>query len=343
MSRAPRDRTKGATLATPNLFKRGQTYWWREMIGGVQYRRSTGHTDYDLAKDKAREFARAVRAGETEKPVEMPTFGAWVLKYFSDAHGAKARQGAMERDPPLLRPAVKAWADKPLDKIRRPDCENLMVGMLATTGAFGTVWLRCIRTKMMFRLAIDAGLLKTNPWKGVKLPKPAHRERVMQRDEEAVLKEKLGPQWSRLITVAVGTGMRPGELVKLKPEHRVEGFLRLPAAITKGHKARTIPLRPEVERALDEQAQLLGPSKRYWACERQTATKALRDMVTALGWERLTLHDMRRTFGTRCAEAGMDMVFLQQIMGHEDIATTRDFYVHLSENSLKDSLLKLNI
>jgi integrase len=37
------------------------------------------------------------------------------------------------------------------------------------------------------------------------------------------------------------------------------------------------------------------------------------------------IHDLRHTFGTRCAAAGVPMRTLQEWMGHRDIATTQRY------------------
>jgi integrase len=339
-------------MATPNLYVRGSgIYWWREMIDGTLYRRSTKHTDYKLAKAKAREFASAVRDGK-DKKVAMPTFGAWVIDYLETR--AADLKGAVKRDPGLLRPAMKAlyrggpktWSDTPLDSIKRSDCERLLVQMNARGETFGTVWLRCIRIKKMFRLAIDDGLLKpgANPWAGIKLPKPAVRLRVLTRGEEEILKTKLSPTWSRFVTVAVGTGLSRGEMLRITPAHRRGGALHIPALMVKKRPARIIPLRPEVAKALDEQTPA-DPKKRYWACGHEDyPTKLLHDMVVSLGWENLTVHDLRRTFGTRCAEAGMPLMHLQVLMGHaKGSKITQEHYCHLQDVNVRDALLKLDL
>jgi integrase len=41
------------------------------------------------------------------------------------------------------------------------------------------------------------------------------------------------------------------------------------------------------------------------------------------------VHDFRRTFATRCAEAGMPMVRLANILGHSSSHITEKYYVHL--------------
>jgi hypothetical protein len=136
----------------------------------------------------------------------MPTFREWVQEYLEGA--GKMRKAASERDRSLLREAVRAWNDRPLDRIKRSDCEGLLRSMLSFNVAFGTAWLRCIRTRLLFKLAVDEGLLTENPWSGVMLPKPTGRGRVLTRAEELQLTGRLGPGWGRLLTVAVGTGLR---------------------------------------------------------------------------------------------------------------------------------------
>jgi len=48
----------------------------------------------------------------------------------------------------------------------------------------------------------------------------------------------------------------------------------------------------------------------------------LRDALHAAGVRRITFHELRHTFGTRMAAAGVPMRMLQEWMGHRDIKTT---------------------
>ncbi len=44
-----------------------------------------------------------------------------------------------------------------------------------------------------------------------------------------------------------------------------------------------------------------------------------------------SMHTLRHTFATRCIEAGMRPKTLQQILGHSNINTTMDLYVHVTD------------
>lgn len=44
-----------------------------------------------------------------------------------------------------------------------------------------------------------------------------------------------------------------------------------------------------------------------------------------------SMHTLRHTFATRCVEAGMKPKTLQYILGHSDISTTMNIYVHITK------------
>lgn len=57
----------------------------------------------------------------------------------------------------------------------------------------------------------------------------------------------------------------------------------------------------------------------------------------------LSMHCLRHTFATRCIEAGIRPKTLQILLGHSKISTTMDLYVHVSDDSLHQEILKLDL
>lgn len=313
------------------------------MVNGKVHRRSTGMRDLDMARRRASEFDRDVRAGKVGW-VEVPTYREWVARYLT--HRAKLRKGAERRDPALLAPSVTHFGDKRLDAIRRSDCEEYIGLRMMTGRASGSIWLECVRSRLLFRLAIDDELIARNPWKGVKLPKVRQRTRVLTVEEEIKLRSVLAPTWGRFLTVMLGTGLRRTEFWNLRPAHvDVENrVIRLPGECAKGGKGRIIPLRPEVLAALIEQLPLpWSDGQTFWPCCAFTPWRAINVGVRNAGIPPFTLHDLRRTFGTRCAESGMPLSHLQKIMGHSSPAVTSNYYIHLGERNVVDSLLNLQL
>lgn len=63
------------------------------------------------------------------------------------------------------------------------------------------------------------------------------------------------------------------------------------------------------------------------------------------GIENINFHSLRHSFATRCVELGFDIKTLSEILGHSDVKTTLNKYVHSSmeQKSKQMDLLKLNI
>ena len=47
------------------------------------------------------------------------------------------------------------------------------------------------------------------------------------------------------------------------------------------------------------------------------------------------MHALRHTFATRCIERGVNPKSLQKILGHAQLSTTMDTYVHVTDDSLE--------
>jgi len=55
----------------------------------------------------------------------------------------------------------------------------------------------------------------------------------------------------------------------------------------------------------------------------------------------LGFHGIRHTVGTRLIEQGVQINVTQAILGHSDIRTTMK-HIHLTDNSIKEAMTKLN-
>ena len=63
------------------------------------------------------------------------------------------------------------------------------------------------------------------------------------------------------------------------------------------------------------------------------------------GIENINFHSLRHSFATRCVELGFDVKTLSEILGHSDVKTTLNKYVHSSmeQKAKQMDLLKFNI
>jgi len=105
----------------------------------------------------------------------------------------------------------------------------------------------------------------------------------------------------------------------------------------KGRKSRTVPIVAVVKHALEQQKAVrrCGPTDQFWTQRKNTVWKYVSDAAKRAKIPPLCVHDLRRTFGTRCAVAGMPLPQLQKIMGHASAEMTMRYYVHVQEAELR--------
>ena len=60
----------------------------------------------------------------------------------------------------------------------------------------------------------------------------------------------------------------------------------------------------------------------------QTFRRHFREVSQALGFPQRKIHSLRHTFATRCVESKCDLKTLSSLLGHADITTTMNLYVH---------------
>lgn len=69
--------------------------------------------------------------------------------------------------------------------------------------------------------------------------------------------------------------------------------------------------------------------------------KKFGEVTSACGLENVNFHTLRHTFATRCIESGFDVKTLSEILGHTNVRTTLDRYVHSSFELKQKNMEKL--
>ncbi|KEI45778.1 site-specific integrase [Saccharopolyspora rectivirgula] len=112
---------------------------------------------------------------------------------------------------------------------------------------------------------------------------------------------------------------------------------------TKGKRARTVPLIPEIRELVQRRIASLNhdPNARLFKGPRggRITTAVLRDathwdeVVTQLGYEHLRRHDLRHTGLTWMADAGVPLHVLRKVAGYGNITTTQR-YLHPDQQAI---------
>jgi integrase len=187
--------------------------------------------------------------------------------------------------------------------------------------------------KHMFTKAIEWSKVKENPAKKVKLLKgEVKRVRFLMPDEIRDLLSNCADHLKPIVTVALHTGMRKGELLGLKWEqvNFDQGIITL--TDTKNNERRDLPMN-ETVKAMLQATERKGD---YVFCngEGETFANVRRSFETAVRKSKIEdfrFHDLRHTFASNLVMEGVDIMTVKELMGHKDLTMTLR-YSHLAPN-----------
>ena len=192
------------------------------------------------------------------------------------------------------------------------------------------------------------------------------KTRVLSVREQKVLVQHLLSQnnvFSFGMLLALYTGLRIGELCALKWEDFSENTIHVSKTMqrlknTSGQTEvmilppktsssdRVIPIPMALLTVIDKYRRdsgyvLIQPNGRY--VEPRLMQNKFADCAEGCGLKNAHFHTLRHTFATRCIESGMDAKTLSEILGHSDVRTTLNKYVHSSFELKKQGVDKLSL
>ena len=145
-----------------------------------------------------------------------------------------------------------------------------------------------------------------------------------------------------LVQTDYALGLRVSELVRLQVKNLDSRRLVVHVHAGKGRKDRLVPLSPK----------LLEELRAYWRQERPpvwlfpgkksgthrsvaSVQRLVRRVARRAGLTKpLTVHTLRHSYATHQLEAGLDLLTLQRVLGHQSLKTTAE-YVHLTTRQLQ--------
>lgn len=253
-----------------------------------------------------------------------------------------------------------------LSDVRPLHCQNVLNHMSESGYCTSTIELTRITMYSLFEYAAENELLVKNPVsKNVKCigGKEPKAERVLTVDEQRTfLNATKGKSNYNQYAFVLQTGLRAGELAALKwtDIDFEKGIIHITRTVdyrtatgeweTRSPKSksglRDIPLSDEAICILNNQRQKMQSlniipmeyhdfvflSKNGNLIRNSAYNKDLQMICKRTGLAHFSMHTLRHTFATRCAEAGMQPKTLQSILGHSNISVTMDIYVHCTED-----------
>lgn len=224
-----------------------------------------------------------------------------------------------------------------------PQIVQAFVASEMRTSKPSTVNKKVATLRRLFNVAAEWGLSTSNPCDSIKpLRENNARLRFLTKEEASKLVEcsrrpdRLGHDISTLIVVALNTGARLGELLRLTWADVDLGSSTVSFAQTKSGKRRSIPLNKDAAAALRA---LPGSSGRVFVRSGKPVSDvrgAFERACRLAGISDFRFHDLRHTFASHAAMAGMPMETLRRMLGHSTLVMVSR-YAHLSDTHMAEA------
>ena len=237
---------------------------------------------------------------------------------------------------------IRWWQASPLGprslaSIRGKDIASVLATKAKDGAAAHTIHLYLALLSHLFTVARKQWGMEglSNPAELVHKPRlPPGRDRRLVGDEKArllVAAEAYGGAIGPIITWAIETAMRRGEIAAMRWEHLniEERSLLLPD--TKNGAPREVPLSKVALAILDGLSR--RPDGRVWGMRPESMSQAFERVCKAAGVEGMTFHDLRHEAASRLFEKGLNPMQVAAITGHKTLQMLKR-YTHLRAEDL---------
>ena len=383
-------RSNGEGSIVKNM-RNGIQIGWRASItigtddkGKLVRKQFTGKTQQDV-KNKLQEYKKQMLMGVLNE--DKLTVSDWFYSWLFDYRKQDLKPKSFQRYHGVYK-----------NYIENTDFGNIKLNDLRTThlqrhykklldNGITPTTIRQINTNLKTCLneAERQGYIQKNWCKLVTLPKKEDNKEVKiltKEEQQSFLEAIKGHDLELLYIVALGTGLRIGEILGLKwsdidfknnelhvnrnlqkvalyEDDKVIGYEVVESTPKTKNSLRTIPVPQNIIKKLrthkKEQNELIlllqeeYDNKNYVFCnklgkpiEDKRPGRNLKTILTSIGIDPIKFHALRHTYATRLFEAGIPPKTVQHLMGHSDIETTMNIYTHVMKEQKLEAVEKIN-
>ena len=327
--------------------KRSDTNQWQAdfRYQGKRYRRSFD----DRTKAEAWEAAAKVRLGQglpADEDQSPAKDGAWTLQTLFDATKARHWVGTAN-EVNSVRNGEEIigilGADKDPNDIKATDVDEAVKQLLKKGNSAATVNRKLAALSKMYSHGLVRGIIKVKPHLDrqkesegrIRWYTPDEERRVIQ-----VLRDWGEPDYAEYCTFLVDIGCRAGEGSRILWRDIDDIYVRFHR--TKNGKARAVPMTQRVREMLKRRrpTEKYEPESRVWGdLDSKVVSRAWTSARKEAGItdEEACLHALRHTCASRLVQAGVQIMVVQQWLGHKTLAMTLR-YAHLAPINLLEAV-----
>jgi integrase/recombinase XerD len=328
----------------PNIYKRGETWWARFKVRGIEYRRSLHTSVRSEAERRLKAFRQQVE-GEAR-------FGIIAPRSFADAADSWEQHSTRDLSPKTVKRYLvslkQCWeqlATLPVQTIDAAVLRDLVKARRINGATTATIRRDLTAISAVLKHAADEDWMEdVNPTLAVRSRRNMRERRdpiTLPRDEDIAAVMAATPSRFRdAIEFARETGMRQEEIFGLTWKQLSGGEITITG---KRNKRRVIPISRKARKIIDRQVQKLkspwvfyhgagerwsSPSARFGDISRRVAKKAQK---AAQEFQPFRFHDLRHLFAVEYLRAKRGTLYdLQMLLGHDSVTTTEIYLEHLT-------------
>jgi integrase/recombinase XerD len=331
----------------PNLYKRGETWWARFKVSGVEYRRSLRTAVRGEAERRLKALRKDIEDEARFGLTPPQTWQAVVLSWSTHALGDLSPK-TRKRYLTSLKQA-RPWLDG--QEIRRIDIAKLrdmVKGRRIGGASTATIRRDLTAISSVIDHAIDEGWAEENPTLTLRHRRMREkRDPIVLPDEEeiALVKAAAPERFADAMDFARETGMREDEIFGLaRKQLGTDSF----TIYGKRNRLRVIPYTRRARKIVERQPAYIGsayvfwhgsgerwksPASRFGDIRRRVARKA------AHGFRGFRFHDLRHLYAVEYLKAGKGSLYdLQRLLGHASVKTTEIYLAFLTPEQAKAAM-----
>jgi integrase len=316
---------------------------WIDPDTGKRRTKSSG-TDDPVRAERARaDLEYELNHGLAREPSKMP----WMefRRHYEQEQLATLREGTRKKAGYVFDAFEEFIGDRRLGEITERTLSKYAVSLREKDFKPPTIHGHLAYLRAALNWATDQKLIPAAPNVVMpKLPKKVRIRKIVAEEFERLLAIAPTEDWRAFICTAWYSGMRRNEMLDMT-WHGDEGMpwvdvsrnrIWIPAEYNKSDADQWVPLHPELAEILKPFRKARGRLFRLSDSPREVSRKFTR--LARRAGLKITLHDLRRSFGSRYA-AVVPAQVLQRLMRHADIKTTLEFYTDL-DDVLDDAIRK---
>jgi integrase len=330
------------------------TFYIRYQAAGKDIRERVGRKSLGFTREMAKDALKA-RLGEIaqgrfniEKTRKSVPFSTLIVEYRKYGESNKR---AWKQEKHITEMFARRFGDKPLSQLTHLDVEQWK-NERATQVQRNTINRELTVIKHICKKAIDWRMAGTNPATPVKRffvndqrTRFLSEEQVPQLLSEC-LKQPAHRWLCPLVTLAIHTGMRQGEILNLRWDNIDLNSGLITIKQGKTQRMKSISINRAAREALqwfaaNRHGEYLLTSQLGKRIGKVTIYEAFREATRGASISDFRFNDLRHTFASHLAMSGTDLLTLKDLLGHTNIQmTTR--YAHLYNEHKEKAVTRLD-